>query len=397
MTFRRFVFWLHLISGVVTGIIVFIMSFTGVALTYQKQMTAWADKREYRIQASTSAAPLQASELINGFRRARPDANPMSLALSSDPAMPASIMVAPNTAVFLNPYTGKVLGEGSQGIRKFFRAMTDWHRWLALSGSSRSKGKAITGACNFIFLFLAVSGLYLWWPRKWTRGAFRMIAWFKSGLGAKARDFNWHHVFGFWCLLPLILIIVSGVVISYPWASRLVFRLAGSEISFQPGPPGQRGGPPSASGPRGAMPAGSPGRERPALQLDGIDGIVGDIQKQFAGWQSISFQIPTIADQTIAFTVENGFAGQPQHRSTVVVDAASGKAVRSEGFKNMDPGLRARLWMRFVHTGEYYGLTGQTIAGIASAAGVILVWTGFALTYRRFFSSARGEKSPASD
>ncbi len=50
----------------------------------------------------------------------------------------------------------------------------------------------------------------------------------------------------------------------------------------------------------------------------------------------------------------------------------------------MDQGLRARIWLRFVHTGEYYGLAGQTIAGIASAAGVILMWTGVALAYRRF-------------
>jgi uncharacterized iron-regulated membrane protein len=42
------------------------------------------------------------------------------------------------------------------------------------------------------------------------------------------------------------------------------------------------------------------------------------------------------------------------------------------------------MWMRFVHTGEYYGVLGQTIAGIASAAGILLVYTGFALALRRF-------------
>ena len=77
----------------------------------------------------------------------------------------------------------------------------------------------------------------------------------------------------------------------------------------------------------------------------------------------------------------------------MTVDRFSGAIIRSEGFDSMDPGLRARLWMRFVHTGEYYGLSGQTIAGIASAAGIILVWTGFALTYRRFFSKRHSEES----
>lgn len=42
------------------------------------------------------------------------------------------------------------------------------------------------------------------------------------------------------------------------------------------------------------------------------------------------------------------------------------------------------MWSRFVHTGEYYGVFGQTVAGVASAAGVMLVWTGISLVLRRF-------------
>jgi len=390
MKFRNVIFWLHLVSGIFTGIIVLIMSVTGVALTYQKQMTSWADKRMYRIQAAPNAAPLPASALIESFRRANPTVSPISLSLSSDPAMPATLTVPPNAATFMNPYTGEVLGEGSQTIRKFFRTMTDWHRWLALSGEKRSIGKAITGACNVAFLFLAVSGLYLWWPRKWTKGIFRTIGWFRLGLKGNARDFNWHHVFGFWCLVPLILVIVSAVVISYPWASRLLFQMAGSEMAFQAGPPGaQRGGPSSGPGPRGTVPGRGPADERAPLQMDGIDRMMETIQKQSEGWKTVSVQLPTIKDKTTAFTIEKGFAGQPQLRSTLTVDNATGAIVRSEAFRDLDPGLKARLWMRFVHTGEYYGLSGQTIAGIASLAGVILVWTGVALTYRRFFSSPK--------
>jgi len=386
MDFRKTMFWLHLFCGVITGIVVLIMSVTGVALTYQKQMTEWADKKTYRVQAAVDAMPLSTEALIESFRKAQPTANPISLSLSSDPAMPASITAVPNETTYINPYTGELLGAGSHGVRTFFRVMTDWHRWLALSGENRKTGKAVTGACNFIFLFLAISGLYLWWPNKWTRRIVRAIAWFRAGLSGKGRDSNWHYVLGFWCMVPLILIILSAVVISYPWATRLVFRMAGSQMSMPAGPPG-RGGPQGSPLARGAMPGGGPDRERPPLQLDGINGIVSDVQKQSEGWKSISFQLPTAADKAIVFTVEKGSAGQPHLRSTVTVEKASGKIIKSEGFETMDPGLRARLWMRFVHTGEYYGISGQTIAGIVSAAGIVLVWTGFALTYRRFFTS----------
>jgi hypothetical protein len=48
--------------------------------------------------------------------------------------------------------------------------------------------------------------------------------------------------------------------------------------------------------------------------------------------------------------------------------------------------------LRYVHTGEYYGVIGQTIAGIASFAGVILVWTGFALSLHRLSAWIRRRK-----
>ncbi len=64
--------------------------------------------------------------------------------------------------MFVNPYTGELLGEGNgQGVRDFFRTMVEWHRYVAMSGPSRPTGRAITGASNLMFLFIVVSGLFL--------------------------------------------------------------------------------------------------------------------------------------------------------------------------------------------------------------------------------------------
>lgn len=376
MIVRKALFWLHLFCGAVTGIVVFIMSLTGVALTYQKQMTLWADKRLYQIEAPADATPLSAELLLRKFQEARPSLHPSTVTLSSDPEMPASVATGPNEILFVHPYTGEILGTGSHGVRTFFKVMTDWHRWLSLSGENRSIGRAVTGACNAVFLLLVVTGLYLWWPRKWTSAIFHTLAWFRIGISGKARDSNWHYVFGFWSIIPLILIVTSGVVISYPWASNLVFQFAGSKAPAQMGPGGRRSGPP-------------PGVPRPPIQIEGVDALVKSARAHSADWKTISFQPPTAADKTAAITVDEGLGGKPQLRSTLTLDRASGRIVRAEKFEHMASGLRARLWMRFVHTGEYYGFLGQTIAGIASAAGVILVWTGLALTYRRYIAWMR--------
>jgi len=368
---RKVIFWLHLTGGIAAGILVLIMSLTGVALTYQKQMTTWADKRIHRVEPPADQAPLSAELLLRKLEEARPSVIPASVTLSSDPEMPASVTTGPNQTIFVNQYTGEILGTGSQAIRVFFRLMTDWHRWLALSGESRSIGRAVTGAGNLVFLIISLTGLYLWLPKRWSFSSLRAMAWFRSGAKGKMRDSNWHNVFGVWCVIPLVVIIASGVVISYPWASNLVFRLAGSDAPPRMGPGGRRGGPPMA-------------RIEAPLQIEGVDRLLSKAQQYSNNWKTITFQPSALNGKTVSFAVERGYGGQPQHRATLTLDRTTAEIVRVEDFGKMDPGMKARMWMRFAHTGEYYGLAGQTVAGIVSAGAVILVWTGIALTFRRY-------------
>jgi uncharacterized iron-regulated membrane protein len=88
-------------------------------------------------------------------------------------------------------------------------------------------------------------------------------------------------------------------------------------------------------------------------------------------------------------TVDEGYGGQPQLRRTISFDRASASILKNEGFEHLSAGRRVRSFLRFAHTGEFYGLTGQTIAGLASLGGVFLVYTGIALALRRLIAGLR--------
>jgi uncharacterized iron-regulated membrane protein len=278
--------------------------------------------------------------------------------------------------VYADPYTGEIVGEQSQSVQSFFRVVTVWHRWLGVSAGASGEGHAIsqatartiTGACNLAFLLLVMSGFYLWWPRVWKWNSFRAVLWFRGGLSDKARNFNWHNVAGFWCCVPLFFIVASGVVMSYPWASNLVYRAAGS----QPPAQGERRG--GAGAPREAS-------------FSGLDELWSRAEEQASakvpGWKTINLRLPTSNRAPLAFTIDASFGGQPQKRATLTLNRQTGEIERWEPFESQDTGRRARTWFRFVHTGEYYGLTGQTVAGIASTGGALLVWTGLSLALRR--------------
>jgi uncharacterized iron-regulated membrane protein len=460
-TFRTVLFWLHLIAGTVAGVVVLIMSVTGVLLMYEKQMIAWADTRSYQAgPPSPGAAPLPVETLLARVRGERPNVTPATITRKADVNAPVAVGLGREGNIYVNAYTGAILGNGSQGTRDFFRSMTDWHRWLAMSGENRTTGRAITGASNALFLFIVVSGFYLWFPRKWNWVQFRNVMWFKRRLPSKARDFNWHNVIGFWSVVPLFVIVLSGVVISYPFAGNMVYRVVGEQPPAPqrpgaggPGGPGGPGGAARAEGPRGegqrreggrgegARAEGGRGesaraegqraegpradggraeatrgegggpvatasrgeggraeggraegqRERggggPAVvSLDGLNAAWARAESQVSGWKSISLRVPTSLAMPAVFTIDQGYAGQPQKRGTLTLNRATGEVVRFETFDSLSRGRQLRSWLRFSHTGEYYGLVGQTIAGLVSAGGAVLVYTGLALALRRFLA-----------
>src|SRR5215212_9431297 len=167
--FRRIIFWCHLTTGVIGGIVILIMSVTGALLAFQPQIERFAD-REARAAAppSQDAARLGAQELFAKALEARPDIKPSALIIQADPTAAAALSLGRDGSLYLNPYTGDALGESAKGVRSFFQTLTEWHRWLGASGERRATWRAVTGACNTAFLALALSGLYLWWPKNWT-------------------------------------------------------------------------------------------------------------------------------------------------------------------------------------------------------------------------------------
>lgn len=248
-----------------------------------------------------------------------------------------------------------------------------WHRWFASGQESRATARLITGVSSLAFLFLIVSGAYLWLPRvfRWPlfRQRLRITTRYKN---AKDRDFYWHHIFAAWSLLPLIVVVVTAVVISFAWANRLLTAVAGDDT-------GRSIEVASATIPDGAM--------RPDL-----DELLQRVMAQPASWESITLKLPGPRSRTVSIEVDAGSGRQPHMRHTVVLDAYTGEVIGWSGFTDRPAVQRAIAWNRFLHTGETFGFVGQTIAGLASIASLILVWTGFALAWRRLIVPLYGRR-----
>jgi uncharacterized iron-regulated membrane protein len=339
--------------------------------------------------------------------------------------------------------------------------MNSWHRWLGQDGEHRNFARAVTGACNFAFLALGITGLYLWWPRAWSARAVRAIALFNFRLRGKARDFNWHNVIGLWSAPVLIVLTATALPMSYTWASDLIYRLTGTEAPAPGG--GGSGGPGGAIAPPVALPK-PPDDARPL----GYDALLAAAQKEVPHWDQMTLRLngatsgrgrggggaglvgadgrgggrggreagtpgergaggqagegrgrgrgigeagANAGAASIANATQggSGASAQPQPvtialresgswprtaTTTFTLDPYTGAVLRRDGFADQNLGRQIRSWTRFLHTGEALGPLGQLVAGLASLGGCVLMYTGFALAWRRFLG--RRTFAPAS-
>lgn len=382
MRLRRAVFWIHLAAGVMSGAVVAIMSLTGVAIAFEEEILAWCDRDAGRI------GPLAADVRPLAFEEARAQAAQTGfvatqIGVSRDPARAWDLYAGREGPLYVHPATGELRPSRAHEVHEAIHFLEEWHRWLGMPEERLAVGRAITGACNLAFLVLCVTGLYLWFPRQWTRPALRPRVWF-TGARGKARDFNWHHVLGFWSLPVLAVLAATAVVISYEWGHRLVFFVAGETA------PKARNFAMMAT-PAAVVPPPPAGATRLPLET-----ALARVQEAFPAWQKIDLYFPPAAAPGTVVAPLNFDVTLPDYMPSrayvpVEVDPFTGNILQAVRFQERSAGLQARVWIRFLHTGAGFGLPGKIVATVATLASLVLVYTGLALSWRRLRRTLRAE------
>lgn len=383
--FRPVIFWLHLIVGCVAGLVIFAMSVTGVLLAYERQIGNWINTPAV-IQGQSSAQVPVDSMLANLAGNGQ--GTPSDIVLHSDPKAPVEVRFGRERTLYLNPWTAEVIGQPSQAARGFFGAVEQIHRNVGL-GMQSKLGRGTTGASNLMFLFIVISGCYLWLPKIFTAANLKMRLLFRRGLKGKALEWNWHHAIGIWSLVPLFIIVLSGVIMSYPWASNMLYTMTGTQ-------PPVRGGRPGGPGPGGQerRPQGA-NRQGDMPVFHSLDEMAALAKQQVPDWQSITISVPAAQERMMNISADRSSGGRPEQVTQLVINRQSGRIQSSKGFSDNNAGQKLRSWARFLHTGEEFGVLGETIAALASLGGAFLVWTGIALAIRRALAAWKRKNDPA--
>ncbi len=368
---REVVFRLHLSVAVAAGLVILMMAATGVILSLEETVTGLAERRHF-VDAAYGAPRLAPEEIVAAVAF-----EATSLEYRAHPRAPVRVHEGRDRYAYVDPHTGEILGHGPGPLEDFFEGVHNWHRWFNVSDGSVRRARAVTGAVNVAFVFLLLTGPVLWIPRRLTRKALGNALLLRPGAKGAWRDLSWHQVVGIWSAVPLLAIAASGVTTSYPAVGDRVYPVVAAVVPVEAWP-GEAPG-------DGAAGEGGGGGE--------LRAVLATAEAWVPEWRTLTLTLPRGGSREVRVEVHSGRAGQPQRIGYLTVDAATGAALEWESFADDSPGRRAQQFLRYAHTGEYWGLGGQLLAGLFSLAATVMVWTGLSLAMRRARRFVRGRRA----
>ncbi|AYN05359.1 PepSY domain-containing protein [Flavobacterium sp. 140616W15] len=212
--------WLHLWLGLASGLVVFIMGITGCILVFEQEIKH-ATSPWLNVEAQESEKVLPPSKIYAAVSKALPNKEIHGLWYNGlDKTI--KVDIESDSLIFVNPYNGVITGIVDH--EDFFHIMDEGHRHLWLG---RDVGSQVTAWGTLIFFFLLISGLILWFPKKWnktTRNASFKIKW-----NAKFKRLNYdlHNVMGFYTIILALLISFTGLLMSFHWVRSSTYWIAG--------------------------------------------------------------------------------------------------------------------------------------------------------------------------
>jgi uncharacterized iron-regulated membrane protein len=355
---------IHRYLGLASGTIIVIVGLTGALLVFAGPLDRALNPGLWKV--GTGGKRLSPDSVVALLESRHPGRQARSVRLPADGTSPFVIAFRGShggRTVFVDPYTGRVLGE-REPERTLVGRVEGMHTSLLIG----KPGLFAIVASTILMLFLLASGYVLWWPR--TKTESKRSFTLRWNAGWKRLLYDAHNVFGFYASAYLILIAVTGLFLSFPLFSAAVYRITGGER-----PPT----PPRSEVVEGASRISLSEAARVAETAVGHGTVT-------------SISIPNRPRQAIRValaTPEGGARG----RRTVYVDQFSGAPLRVD-----PPDQRSRTASLLeltgpIHTGTVLGLPTRLLAFLASLVGGLLPMTGALIWYPRWRAKRRHSRS----
>jgi len=343
---------LHLWLGLSSGIVVFIVAITGCIFAFQDEIQDFTrDWRKLPAQEQNFVAP---SLLLQKTDSILPNSTASFVTYNGQerPAYIYALMGETPYYIYFNPYSGELLNV--QNLNEdFFIIIENLHMYLLLP---EAIGKQIVGISTIIFVFMLITGIILWWPKKKQQLATHLkVRW-------KARwrrvNYDLHRTAGIYCALIALMLAITGLGIAYEWMHESFYNIGNLGQNY----PEDHEVPEITEIPKTVLP-------------QAFDKAFFTTVKKLP--QSGMYFVLDQGTEKPILTGAYPKALTFDHQSNFYFHPKTGILLASHLYPEKSAGLKFQEMNYGLHTGQYFGIFGKIMAFLTSLLVASLPVSGF--------------------
>lgn len=353
---RRRVYRLHLYVGLILGVFISLVSFSGSLVVYKPELEkigiakiAFIEPQEKMISLDT---------LYKKIQTAYPDYSISNIVLYGGASQAINVrMSRPEDKVrvqaYINQYTGEVLGADAYDDN-FLQWVYDFHSNLFLGKT----GMTINSILGFLFIFLIITGLFMAFPSmKKLKSFFR----FYTGKRLLNKMFDMHRLVGVFLAPVLLLIAFTGAYWGFKSAYHAFFEMLGS-------------GPAIVHSPLI--------KENNDIEVS-LDDIVIAAKKEFPSGTPTLIFFPKTSKN--AFSVRMYSPGDYERTGSnhIYISPTTGEVVGTNLWKEKRGAEKLTRAMYFLHFGTFWGHFSRILWVLMGLAVPFLYFSGFMIWWNK--------------
>ncbi len=379
---------IHLYLSLASGLVIAVVCFTGAALVFEKELQQTIYPERYKVEVGQSRVPLE--QLVAELQSKVPGAKVNSVKVYDDPTRTVELSYSTEdgkkegeaaaeakkkeeagkgkgekgkggggkgggSQAFMNPYTGELISLYTHR-NSFFYTMFALHRWLLV----QEPGKLIVGISTSMFLFIILTGIILWWPKKVK--ALKQRLTLKLNGGWKRINHDLHIVIGFYTAIFLFVFAFTGLAWSFEWFNDAIYTVTGTE--------NKRPEPPLSTVQPGAKPI-------------SFDKALAVAKAELPNGEFYTLGTAKDSAEAVTITAMPKDAAHERASNQIFLDQYTGAKIGQNFFAERNLGQRVRATFYPVHVGSIGGLPGRIIAFLSCVAGFTFPITGIILWINR--------------
>ena len=384
MTVRKLFRKLHLWLSLPFGLIIMTTCLTGALLVFEKEITELVRHDSYTIPVRKTQS-LSLQSLLERVARETPDSVQItSVTIPSDfrRAYTVGLSKPRRAGVLVDPYTGKIVGQS--GRLPFFTTVRELHRWLLDSMKPDSEGifwgRVIVGTSTLLFVFILLTGLFLWWPKKLKGVGKRLKISLRHGRRRLFTDL--HTVGGVYVFVLLLAMAMTGLTWSFEWYRTGFYKVFGAEMAE--GGKGDKG--PKKD------------KRKDAPREEGTE--QAKLPASYIYWEEVVSYVIEVSEADYAeITVKDGEVEVPldglgniRAADSFRFDKKTGQMTDYKAYREAKRDKKLRGWIYSIHTGAWGGLFTRICYVLAALFGASLPLTGYYIFYQRKWGKKRKAK-----